>query len=269
MKYKLIVSDIDGTLICNKKEVSEKTKELVGRFKKMGGSFTIATGRMEAAIQPIISELNIDIPVIVYNGSAVVNTITNEIIYESKLDYDLARIALKTCKNHDLDAILYLDRKAYIDKMTPSIAKHVDKEKVGCIEVGDLYEFLKVAPTKILFIGKEKGFDPFISHLKRIIEVSLNFICSERNYLELLPADASKGRALQILADKLDISIEEIIAIGDERNDISMIEAAGLGVAVRNAKDELQKKANFITSYDCNEGVEEILQKVINDVEIK
>lgn len=268
MKYKLIVSDIDGTLISSKGKISTRTKELVTDYQKKGGYFTIATGRMEAAIIPFIQELNINVPVIVYNGSTIINTNKNKIIYESKLEYNVAKTAIEICNDYKLDPILYLDKKAYICKMTNSIEKHVEKEKVGCVEVGNLCEFLKEAPTKILFIGNPNYFDDFIAHIQNKVEKNLNFICSESNYLELLPNDASKGSALQVLASYLNIPMEETIAIGDERNDVSMINVAGIGVAVKNARDDLIQKADYITTQECFQGVEEILYKVINNINI-
>lgn len=268
MKYKLIVSDIDGTLISTSGEISSKTKELVRSYQQKGGKFSIATGRMLDAILPFIEELELDTPVIIYNGSEIVDVKNDKTIFELKLDYKVAIEALEACSDYNLDPILYLDKTAYISKMTPAIEKHVDKEKVGCVEVGNLTKFLKVNPTKILFIGDPKDFDGFTKYLEDKIATKLNIICSESNYLEILPVNASKGDALRRLSDYLQIPIEDTIAIGDERNDVSMIRVAGIGVAVKNARSELIKDADYITEEECFKGVEEILNKVINDIEI-
>lgn len=268
MRYKLIVSDIDGTLISNSGEISSRTKELIEKYQNNGGKFTIATGRMVDSIVPFVKELDIDIPVIAYNGSVIFDVNKNKTIYESKLDYKVAIEALKNCTDYNLEPILYLNKIAYISKMTQTIDKHVKKDKVGCVEVGNLTEFLKEDPTKILFIGNPKYFDEFTRDLEAKFATKLNLICSESNYLELLPKDASKGNAFKVLADYLKIPIEETIAIGDERNDVSMIEMAGLGIAVKNARDELIKNANYTTEEECYKGVEEILYKVINNIEI-
>ncbi len=264
MKYKLIVSDIDGTLITDGGPVAKETKRLVSEYQKKGGLFTVGTGRMEKAVKAIMEALDTDTPAIVYNGSSVINIKTNVAIYEAKLNDDVAKLALKIYQDHGLDAILYIDQVAYVAKITPAIASHIEKEEVGCVEVNDLYNFLDKAPTKILFIGDEEKFSAFQNKLESKKMSPLNFICSEHNYLELLPEGVSKGQALKILAESLEIPIEETIAIGDERNDVSMIEAAGLGVAVQNAKPELLAKANYVTQGNANKGVEEILHKVIN-----
>lgn len=152
-------------------------------------------------------------------------------------------------------------------KLTPTIEKHVDKEKVGCVEVGNLIEFLKENPTKILLIGNPKYFEGFIKHMEDTIGKTLNIICAESNYLEVLPVNASKGDALKRLSDYLQIPIGDTIAIGNERNDVSMIRVAGLGVAVKNSRSELIKDADYITEEECYKGVEEILYRVINDIE--
>ncbi len=268
MKYKLIVSDIDGTLISKDGKISKKTKQLVKEYTNKGGNFSIATGRMEATSMPFVNELDINTPIIVYNGSAIYDINSQSRVYELKLEMHLAKTALKICRNYSLDPILYQDKIAYINKLSPSIKKHVEKEKVGCTEVGNLITFLEKDPIKILFIGDPSKFKPFTEHLSKETNKKLNLINSEINYLELLPNGASKGNALRELSKFLRIPIEETIAIGDERNDVSMIKTAGIGVAVKNATIEPKTHANYITDEDSYKGVEEILYKAINDIEI-
>jgi Cof subfamily protein (haloacid dehalogenase superfamily) len=261
------VSDLDGTLLKSDGKVSAATKELIRAYQRKGGVFTIATGRMEDAVTPYLDHLELEGPVILYNGSKIIDINRNHVLYEAFLDYDTAKAALKLLRNYDWDVLLYQDRKIYIKMMTPGIEKHVQKEGVACHEVGDLYHFLKSAPTKILIIGHNGKFKMFEDELKQQLKLKVNFTQSEETYLEILPQGASKGAALKKLADGLKISMEEVIAIGDHLNDVSMIRAAGLGIAMENAHAELKNNASYITVSNDAEGVKNVIYRVLNDQE--
>ncbi len=265
MKYKLIVSDLDGTLLCSDGRISEETERLVRMFIQEGGYFTIATGRMEDAVKPFVEYLNIQVPAIFYNGSKIVDIKKDTTIYETFLDYELARTALLLLKNYEWDVLLYQNQKMYVEEITPGIKKHLKKECVACEAVGDLYDFLKEAPTKILIIGNSDKFDVFVDELRRTAASDVNTTLSESTYLEILPQRASKGEALKILAGELDVAMNEVIAIGDHLNDLSMIKAAGLGIAMKNAHPELRKNAAYITASNDEGGVNEVICKVMND----
>jgi Cof subfamily protein (haloacid dehalogenase superfamily) len=164
---------------------------------------------------------------------------------------------------------LYLDKKIYVNKITDVIEEYMLKDGVYCEAAGRLDEFLKCEPTKILIIGNPNYFAPYIEQLQKQINTSLNYVFSEHNYLEILPEAASKGNALKKFAESVSIPIEQTIAIGDNLNDLSMIKAAGLGVAVENAQDEVKKCADYITKGNDDEGVAEVIYKVINDMCLK
>lgn len=267
MKYKLIVSDLDGTLLRSDGTVSDGTRESIRSFQRNGGYFSIATGRMEDAVKPYVDLLDIQGPVILYNGSKIMNLSTNSVIYESFLDFDIAKTALKLLKKYKWDLLLYQNSKIYIKEMTPGIDKHIRKENVSCEIVGDLHDFLITAPTKILIIGNNEKFGAFAEELQEQVDSIVNITQSETTYLEILPAGATKGTALLKMAKELGISINEVIAIGDHLNDISMVSAAGLGVAMENAHPELKKNADYITVTNEAEGVKQVIDTVLKGLE--
>jgi Cof subfamily protein (haloacid dehalogenase superfamily) len=269
MKYKLIVSDLDGTLLDSRRKISQRTKDLIKEFIGKGGIFTFATGRMEASVGKYLDYLDISDPVIIYNGAKVVDIKKGVVLFEELLDYDLAKIALKIAAEYEWDVLLYLDKKIYVNKITDVIEEYMLKDGVYCEVAGRLDEFLKCEPTKILIIGNPDCFVPYIEKLQKQINTSLNYVFSEHNYLEVLPEDASKGSALEKFAKSINIPIEQTIAIGDNLNDLSMIKAAGLGVAVENAHEEVKRCSNYITKSNDNEGVAEVVYKVINDMCLK
>lgn len=267
MKYKLVVSDLDGTLLGNDGNVSAGTKELIQSYQRQGGIFTVATGRMEDAVKPHLNRLNVAGPAILYNGAKIIDMDQNHIIFEAFLEYEVAKEALKLLRDYEWDVLLYQNGKIYIKEMTQGIVKHLEKEDVQCEVVGDLNDFLQSAPTKILIIGDNGKFSFFSRELQKRMGRKVNFTQSEETYLEILPEGASKGAALKTLADALKISIEDVIAIGDHLNDLSMIQVAGLGIAMENAHPQLKNNAGYITVSNEAEGVREVLYRVLNDLD--
>lgn len=265
MDYKLIVSDLDGTLLDSNRKISQRTKALIKRFTEKGGVFTFATGRMEASVEKYLDYLEVLNPVIIYNGAKIVDIKNNIILYEDLLDVELAKNTLKLSESYDWDVLLYENKKIYVSKITPVIEEYMLKDGVCCEAVGSLYDFLKGRPTKILIIGSPDYFLPYIERLKQKSNSPINYVVSEYNYLEILPSSSSKGNALRELAKKLRIPIEQTIAIGDNLNDISMIKAAGVGVAVQNAHDNVKEAADCITKTNDEDGVAEVINKVISE----
>jgi Cof subfamily protein (haloacid dehalogenase superfamily) len=264
LKYRLIVSDLDGTLLDSKRNISDRTKELINRYINKGGTFTFATGRMEGSARDYIEFLSIESPAIIYNGAKVVDIKKEKVSYEANLDYNTARTALKLSKEYNWDVILYINKKVFVNSITEGIKEYMVKDGVKCEPVGDLFEFLNSSPTKILIIGNPEKFEEYILRLNKTLNILVNNVRSEWNYLEILPDGISKGEALKRLAAELRIPLEEVIAIGDELNDLSMIKVAGLGVAVANANPELIKIADYITKSHDEDGVAEVIDKVLN-----
>lgn len=266
MKYKLVASDLDGTLLDSNRNISTKTRKLIHEFMSKGGIFTFATGRMEKSIAKYIDYLGIYAPAIIYNGSKIVDLKNESVFYENLVDYNLAKTALKISREYDWDTLLYLNKRIYVSKVTNVIEEYMAKDGVECEVVNELHEYISLPPTKILIIGNPEYFKPYVKKVAEESGCTLNYINSEYNYLEVLPENTSKGNALKELARILNISMEQVIAVGDNLNDISMIKAAGIGVAVANAQEDVKKSADFITKSNDEDGVAEVIYRVINDI---
>lgn len=263
MKHRLVVSDIDGTLLAPGEVLSSRTIDLIHLFQEKGGIFTIATGRMEKAVLPLVQRIGLNHPVILYNGSLIMNPQGEEVIFEAKLEADIAARSLALSNAFDLGMLLYLEGVAYTKEMTSYIERHNQKEHVTCKVVDSFSPLLEAGLTKILFMGDAKLVDQLEQTHRQQQGVKFNVIRSEVNYLEVLPENASKGNALEWLASHLSIPLSETVAIGDERNDLSMIRQAQVGVAVNNAVKELKMEADLIVDGSYSTGVAEVLEKIL------
>jgi len=258
--YKMVVTDIDGTLVDLQQTISERNKTAVRAFQQAGGIVTLATGRMEDAALPYARELNIRHPVILYNGGKIVDLATGKTYYEAILAREAVGRCLQLAGQRAADMIVYAGRKLWVNAVTPAIAAYMRKDRVDCTpwESPDFLEAAEV--NKILFIDEEGEFSSILEALRPLAGLFCELVKSEPTYLEVLPRGVSKGRALALLAGRLGISTGEVIAIGDNLNDLEMIREAGLGVAVGNAHEQLKRHARHIAGSHLDDAVAEVIE---------
>ena len=264
MVYKMIVSDIDGTLVDNKQDLSEITLDAVRRYIESGGMFTIATGRMEAAVHRFQDQLGLNVPAILYNGARVVDLKNDRVIHEWKLTERQVEAAVSMIEDYPMDMILYQDGRAYIKEMTELLAEHAGKDRVELIEIGDFkaLDFKRI--TKALMIGDNGCFSGFMDVYNSRVQSKPEFVQSEETYLEILPSGADKGEALKALSGHTGIPLNEIIGIGDNPNDLGLVKTAGLGVAVSNAHKDVKQAAGMVVASNVDNGVAELIEKVMS-----
>jgi Cof subfamily protein (haloacid dehalogenase superfamily) len=236
---------------------------MINEFKRRGGHFSLATGRIEKSVKRYCRELMIDAPVILYNGARIYDPKKDEVIREHCLNPSDVRRALDLSEDFPFDSIYYSGGEAYIRELTSHIRTFQDGDGYSCIPVESL-DFLVDKPvTKILMIADDDSrFDAYRARF----DGEGDLIQSEHNYLEILPSGVNKGVALEELAEYLGLSLDEIVCFGDNPNDLEMIRTAGLGVAMDNAHEELKANADLIAPPHGEGGVGSILSKIISGV---
>ncbi len=254
LAYKLLISDVDGTLVDGKQKIPLVNKEAIKRLKEKGFYFSLATGRMFSSAHSFIKELEIDFPVILYNGAQIVESRTGKVIYEKKVDMDTVQKALSLYREFSLEALVYDKGDIYVEEINETIEEYMKKDQVQVHPVGDLSRFIDGEVTKLLLIGSEKKFRAFRARLEKILGRKVNLVQSEETYLEILPVGVSKGEALEVLATEYGLKLEEIVAIGDNPNDLEMVKRAGLGAVPCNAHPQLISAADYITRKSNSEG---------------
>ena len=266
LKYRLIATDLDGTLLDSGGQIPDYAKEAVGEYHRLGGLFTIATGRMDGTAGRFAKELNVRIPIVTYNGGKVIDLNSGRVLSEAFLNCEKAVEAYKALKRLNKDMVVYFGGLPYVSGITDTILKYKKRINFEVYLIEDVHKVIVPETKKILVIDPKGEFDLMKSIISKVFGNSLNCVVSDEEYFEILPVGVSKGRGLQTIADSLGIPMEEVIAIGDYYNDISMIRAAGLGIAVRNAKAEVLAAADYITSSNDENGVAQVVRKVISKV---
>ncbi len=253
MRYQLIVSDVDGTLVDADQHIPALNKRAITKFERTGGRFTLATGRMPQSAQPFVDELRIRTPYIVYNGSRIVDP-SGQALYNRTLEKAAAAAALEIAGHREFTAFLYQEDRILVERIDARVKRQERKDGVACVAVGSLEAQLSFAPTKILFVGHIEEVPVLLQALTETLGSRAAVARSEPDYVEVLPPGVDKAAALRALCNTLAIELEQVMAIGDNLNDLEMLRLAGTGVAPANADPEVRAAADVVTSADNAHG---------------
>lgn len=263
MTYKLIAVDIDGTLLNDKRELTEGNIEAIREAVDKGVIFTIATGRPVQGVVNFIEALKRDIPFITYNGAMVITGKSREIIYERKLNEDDARIIINWGREHGSTVMVWKNNNLYVTALDERAERYRNISKVEAIPIKDLDEVVKGGVSKVLWYNDVDKINEHQKIIGQYISENVNYHTSMPYFLEFNDKLASKAIAMENLGRHFGIKQNEMIAIGDGYNDLSMIEYAGLGVAMDNAPDEIKQRADFVTLSNNEDGVAHVIRKFV------
>ncbi|XMB85224.1 Cof-type HAD-IIB family hydrolase [Mycoplasmatota bacterium WC44] len=263
MDYKLVAIDMDGTLLTPDLEISKQTIETTREVIAKGVMIILSTGRMYMAALPFAERLQLDVPLITCNGALIKCAKTKKEFYKKIITKKHYEAITNFCKKHQLSISVYKDDSIFIkDKKNLPIHKQIDKAEPETVD--DLNSIYDHSVIKLL-ISSDNSYllKLHINELYNLYKEKLTFYFSFPHFVEIVNKEANKRNALEFLANKYNIRQEEIIAIGDNFNDLDMIEYAGLGIAMGNAPHYLKEAADFVTHSNDDDGVNYILEKFI------
>ncbi|HZJ82765.1 MAG TPA: Cof-type HAD-IIB family hydrolase [Clostridia bacterium] len=263
MSYKLIVVDLDDSLLGSDLKISPKNHEALVQAMDQGVLVTIATGRMFRSAVVYARQLGLDVPIITYQGGLIKSTFSNKVLYNQTLGLDVSKKIVDLCRAKGLYLQIYMGDEYYIEEPNAYSRKYHKQVGVEGIVVGPLDKFLKEPPNKLLIMDEPGRIPEFGREFTEILGDQIEITTSKPEFLEFTHRDATKGRALEYLATTRGIPKDEIIAIGDSFNDISMISYAGLGIVMGNAPMEVQEYADYVTGTNDDDGVAQAIDKFI------
>lgn len=262
--YKLFVTDADGSLLNSSSEISEANREAVGEIISKGVIFTIATGRMFSSILPYALQLNVNAPIISYNGALIKDAHSKKVYYYNPIQPDDAIFAIRLLKESGYQLNLYVDDELYVEEINDRVKWYLSFNNVTVNAVGNLEEYIKntgSATAKIYAINDPQNPVSIEPHIYDELCKKLVVSTSGGGHLEINAKGVSKGNALKTLANMYDIKRDNVIAVGDNLNDLSMIEYAGVGVAMGNAPELVKIKADYTTSTNDEDGIAMVINK--------
>lgn len=264
---KIVVLDLDGTLTNSKKELSARNREALLRLQSEGTKIVLASGRPTYGIIPLARELELKRYggyILAYNGGVIIDCASDEEIYSNVLPMELIRPLYEASKACGV-VILSYDGEYIItenegDKYV-GIEAHLNKMKTR--EVKSFVDYYSTPVPKCLAVGDPERIIALEGELKSQYGDVMNIYRSEPFFLELVPLNIDKAHSLSILLSKIGGRREEMTAFGDGFNDLSMIEYAGVGVAMSNAQDAVKERADVVTLSNDEDGVAEYVERVL------
>jgi len=267
MGYKLIALDLDGTLLNEQSQISPRTRAVIREVVNNGVAVTIATGRVFQSAEYYAQEMELNIPLICCDGAMVKESATGYEHYHSHIPLDLAKAVARLGRAEKIYLRYYIDDVMYVERNWEHAQKIAEHLRVKAALVPDLDEFLTVEPTLISITETEENFNRAYPILRQEFADHLTLTkfsaSGGRKGVGIINRESSKGKALEVLASHLGIRREEIMAFGDDLNDMGLLQGAGLAVAMGNADPAVKAVAGYITGTNREDGVATALEKLV------
>ncbi len=268
-KFKMICLDIDGTLLNSKHKITSKTKEIIHYVSKIKNiPVILVSARMPKGILFLQKELEIIEPIICYSGSLILDKAQN-VIHCNNIDFLSTEVLYNVIqKDKEIHMSLYKNDDWYIESHdcwseNESKITNITPTIVDFSNLFHCFRNSESGPNKILCMSKDENISKLNDKLKNKNYSCLNIYRSKPTYLEIMPNNCSKPNAINLLSKQLKIGQSEIIAFGDNFNDIDMLKFAGVGIAMGNAPEEVKAAANAVTASNDEDGIYYALKKLI------
>ena len=263
LPYRLCAIDLDDTLLGPDHLISQRNARAIAATIAKGVTVMLASGRMHEATLAYARQLDLDSPIISYNGAMVKHARTGEVWLHERIPGDLATVVMDYCAEHGLQLNFYLNDHLYTAAYTPWIQLYHERTNSPVELLPDFTITLRGAwPTKLIIIDTPETTDELLPYFQDLFGDSLYITKSNVEYLEFIPATADKGKALELVARRLGLPAADTIAFGDSWNDVPMLQWAGLGVAVGNAKPEALAAADRVIGLSAEDGVGIALKEI-------
>ncbi|MFQ5896764.1 MAG: Cof-type HAD-IIB family hydrolase [Candidatus Methylomirabilia bacterium] len=259
MPVDLLVLDLDGVLLDSAMRMDPALGAALRRAGTRGLRVTLATGRMPQGARPYWERLGITTPVIVYNGAVVRDPVSGASLYTRSLPPGLPWQLYPIYANAPVDPLFFHENALYCLARTPAVVTYCREQYLDAVEIQVPEAFLKAGTfVKCLFISSPAVLATLREELGPAT-AGARLVLSRTNYLELIPAGVSKGEALKFLAQHLGALLERVIAVGDQENDLEMIQVAGIGVAMPQAPPKVRDAAARIAPAASEGGLLKLL----------
>lgn len=260
-----IVTDLDGTLVGRDLRIVEPSLAALRRFIDAGGTVVIATGRGEEAALPYYRALGLTTPAILYNGARVVDLSTGAVLHRRCLS--VVAWAKLTIAFGELPGgvwpVAFSGGRAHVRASSPALRDYARRDGIGLAEIGSWGELPFDDIVKVMLICDRPGLMDAAERAVSGAVSGVTLVRSEDTYLEVLPTGATKGAALRELAAARGVALTEVAAIGDNPNDLDMIQAAGLGAAVGDGAEIVRAGADVVVGPCAGGAVADLVARVL------
>lgn len=265
---KILFLDLDQTLLRDDKSVSEKNREAIHTALKKGNYIVLATGRPVDSGRRVVKELGLSQPgcyMIAYNGGLIYDCAADKVLVEHTMSIEDVEYLFQKAEEDGLYIQTYTQNYIITQKRTRETQYYIDHTGMEC-KVGEVASLIDDEPHKVLLIELEdhEKLVRFKEKNAQWAEQHSECFFSSPQYLEYCPKGVNKGSGVEYIRKLLNVKKENTIGVGDEENDIPLLQQAAIGIAVKNASDTVKEAADFVTEHDNNEdAIAEVIEKYV------
>ena len=268
MKYKLLVLDVDGTLLNDEREISKRTLAALLKVQQMGVRIVLASGRPTYGLMPLAKTLelgNYGGFVLSYNGCQIIKAQNGEILFERRINPEMLPYLEKKARKNGFAIFTYHDDTLITDSPDNEYIKNdALLNNLKIIREDEFSTAIDFAPCKCMLVSdKEKALIGLEQHWEKRLAGTLDAFRSEPYFLEVVPCGVNKANTLGALLEHLGVTREEVIAVGDGVCDVTMLQLAGMGVAMGHSQDSVKVCADYVTASNEEDGVALAVEKLI------
>lgn len=268
MKYKLLVLDVDGTLLNDEREISKRTLAALLKVQQMGVRIVLASGRPTYGLMPLAKTLelgNYGGFVLSYNGCQIIKAQNGEILFERRINPEMLPYLEKKARKNGFAIFTYHDDTLITDSPDNEYIKNEALlNNLKIIKEDEFSTAIDFAPCKCMLVSdKEKALIGLEQHWEKRLAGTLDAFRSEPYFLEVVPCGVNKANTLGALLEHLGVTREEVIAVGDGVCDVTMLQLAGMGVAMGHSQDSVKVCADYVTASNEEDGVALAVEKLI------
>lgn len=258
---KLIATDIDGTILKHNFEFNPEIKDCISDLTQRGVKVVLVTGRMHSATTYIAEELGIDTPIVSYQGGLIKHN--GDTLYEKNLDPERAREIINWAKANDVHLNLYMEDQLYVEKDDEVVRRYTGERKAGFLVKS--FDELKLDKINKLLAVDFEDYER-VTRWKDYLSATykdVDFVKSMPYFCEVSHPEATKYHAVKFLTEYYELEQEEVLTIGDQDNDLNLLKAGGIKIAMGNATENLKSVADYITDTVGNNGFVKAVEKFV------
>ena len=268
MKYKLLVLDVDGTLLNDEREISKRTLAALLKVQQMGVRIVLASGRPTYGLMPLAKTLelgNYGGFVLSYNGCQIIKAQNGEILFERRINPEMLPYLEKKARKNGFAIFTYHNDTLITDSPDNEYIKNEALlNHLKIIKEDEFSTAIDFAPCKCMLVSdKEEALIELEQHWEKRLAGTLDAFRSEPYFLEVVPCGVNKANTLGALLEHLGVTREEVIAVGDGVCDVTMLQLAGMGVAMGHSQDSVKVCADYVTASNEEDGVALAVEKLI------
>lgn len=264
-EYRFLALDIDGTLVNTKKEITPAVKAEIRKLQEAGTPVALVSGRPVEGIIHVAEELDFSsyhCYILAFNGGKIIDCRTNEVVYNQAIPVPLAHEVCRLAEELDVAVVTYKDGciiSSRPDNKYTQVESYVTKMPIRGVE--SMEKEVTFQPDKFLFVGEPEKLEELLPVVQDRFSGRLGVFRSEPFFMEIVPLGIDKAQSLDRLLASLGMSSGQLVACGDGFNDVSMVDYAGMGVAMGNACNETKEVADYIAPSCDEDGVAVAVRK--------